>query len=83
VSLLQSQPPEPPQVTRSLLDNAGVEVENVNQADLPALGIIATPTILVVNSKGVVIHQFVGRLSDREERRMTSLLYTSSGTGQR
>ena len=62
---------------RTMQDHLGqqhVVVDNVLQSRMDALGIIATPTILVVDSRGVVKRVFVGKLDESREREMLSIV---------
>lgn len=65
--------PEGPDVVRSFLSEAGVSVDNIYQSALEPLGIGGTPTVFVVDPRGVIQEEFVGKLSDAGEKRLLSI----------
>jgi hypothetical protein len=60
--------------SREYLDRLGVKVDEVRQADLKSLGVLNTPTLLVVGSSGTISDAWVGLLSPAKERDVLSRL---------
>jgi hypothetical protein len=56
--------PEPSDTTKAYLVSLGVSIDKVRQADLQVIGVGGTPTILRVDSGGVVTNAWMGRLGD-------------------
>lgn len=48
---------------RKYLDDLGVTIEEVKQAQLDSIGVNGTPTLILVNNQGVVITSWVGKLN--------------------
>jgi len=48
---------------KKYLDDLGVTIEEVKQAQLDSIGVHGTPTLILVNNQGVVITSWVGKLS--------------------
>ena len=48
---------------KKYLDDLGVTIEEVKQAQLGSIGVYGTPTLILVNNQGVVITSWVGKLS--------------------
>jgi thioredoxin-related protein len=53
--------------SRNYLKRLGVPVTEVRQETLGALGVRGTPTLLLINDKGVVTRSWVGRLPTAKE----------------
>jgi hypothetical protein len=51
-----------------------IAVDHVTQSELNSLGIIGTPTVLIVDSHGVVQRAFLGKLVSRDEQEVLSIL---------
>lgn len=66
--------PEDVDSSRRYLSSLGVSVGNVKQASLPSLGVAGTPTILVVDSTGLVSDAWMGRLTPAREEEVLSQL---------
>ena len=49
--------------SRKYLDELGVAIGEVKQAQLDSVGVHGTPTLILVNNQGVVINSWVGQLS--------------------
>ena len=65
---------EEPEITRGFLGKADVAVDQVLQVPLERLGIRGTPTVLLVDARGVVQKEFAGALShEGEEALLTAL----------
>ena len=55
-----------PQATdegKKYLEDLGVTIEEVKQAKLDSIGVHGTPTLILVNDRGVVMNSWVGKLS--------------------
>ena len=55
--------PQAPDESRKYLDELGVAIEEVKQAQLDSIGVHGTPTLILVNNQGVVMTSWVGKLS--------------------
>ena len=55
--------PQTPDESRKYLDELGVAIEEVKQAQLGSIGVHGTPTLILVNNQGVVTTSWVGKLS--------------------
>lgn len=55
---------------RDYLDRLGVSVDDIKQAPLSSIGVGATPTLILVNSNGVVGDLWVGQLPNTEEAKI-------------
>jgi hypothetical protein len=56
------------------LKNEGVHLDEVKQMSLDKLGVAGTPTMLLVNPKGVVTATWVGKLDpDRQEEALKTI----------
>jgi thioredoxin-related protein len=49
--------------SKKYLDDLGVAIEEVKQAELDSIGVHGTPTLILVNDQGVVMTSWVGKLS--------------------
>jgi hypothetical protein len=66
--------PQPVAEAKQYLGSAGVHVDEVRQVPLNTLGVMATPTLLLVNDVGVVTDIWVGKLQpDQETQVLTAL----------
>jgi len=59
---------------QTYLTNQGVRVDEVRQAPTNSIGVTGTPTLLLVNSAGVVTHVWVGKLQPDQEAEALSIL---------
>ncbi len=60
--------PGPVADSRSYLSRLRVPIAEIRQTELGALGVRGTPTLLLVDDKGVVTQAWIGRLpADRED----------------
>ncbi|HTX33830.1 MAG TPA: hypothetical protein VME43_02380 [Bryobacteraceae bacterium] len=66
--------PEPAEDVRRFLSGEHIAAAGVIHTDLRSLGVTGTPTLLIIDSKGVIGRVFVGRLSDARERQLLRLL---------
>ena len=55
--------PQAPDESKKYLDDLGVAIEEVKQANLDSIGVHGTPTLILVNDQGVVMTSWVGKLS--------------------
>lgn len=58
--------------SKQYLSNLNVPIDEVRQAGLDALGVQATPTLILVNGKGEVIEAWAGKLPAEKEREVLS-----------
>ena len=66
--------PQPVDTAQKYLNNEGVRVDQVEQADLNGIGVRGTPTMLLVNSAGAVTNVWVGELQPVRQRRVLNVL---------
>lgn len=66
--------PQPTEEAQSYLENLGVRIAAVKQAPLDSLSVSATPTLMMVNSEGVVTDSWIGQLSPKIEKEVISKL---------
>lgn len=52
---------------RKYLNELGVPIEDIKQAELDAVGVGGTPTLILVNNQAVVVNAWVGKLSAENE----------------
>lgn len=62
--------PEEPAAAEAYLKNEGVQVDEVRQAQLTDIGINGTPTLLLINEAGVVRDVWIGKLPDKDEKKV-------------
>jgi thioredoxin-related protein len=55
--------PQTPDESKKYLDELGVAIEEVKQAELDSIGVHGTPTLILVNNQGVVMTSWAGKLS--------------------
>ncbi len=66
--------PQPVAEAEEYLKGQDVHVDQVRQADLGAIGIHGTPTMLLVNSGGAVTKVWTGKLQPKEQDQVLSVL---------
>jgi hypothetical protein len=66
--------PQPKSESVKFLSELGVNISFVEQADPRSVGVSGTPTLLLVDKKGVVQHVFVGQLPEADQTEVISLL---------
>jgi len=59
---------------RQYLNRHGVGIEDVHQSTLGSLGVQGTPTLILVDDKGVVLNSWVGKLPADKEAEVLSQL---------
>ena len=62
--------PNPVDEAKNYLKELGIEIADIRQADLGALGVAGTPTIVLVNDQGTIIESWVGKLKPEEEEKI-------------
>lgn len=66
--------PQPPGEGQKYLDDLGVPIKDVKQAQLSSIPVRGTPTLVLVDSKGVVTDAWVGKLPADKEAEVISKL---------
>jgi thioredoxin-related protein len=66
--------PQPVNEAEQHLSGAGLHVDQVKQAELSNIGVRGTPTMLLVNSNGVVTRVWTGRLAPEQQEQALSVL---------
>jgi thiol-disulfide isomerase/thioredoxin len=56
--------------SRGYLNRLGVVVDDIQQSELSLLGVRGTPTLILVNDKGVVVDSWVGKLPDDDQAKL-------------
>jgi hypothetical protein len=64
--------PQPINDGKDYLDRLGVAVDEVRQAPLGSINVRGTPTLLLVNDRGVVVREWMGRLPAEQETEVLS-----------
>lgn len=59
--------PQSPAEGRKYLDDLNVSIPQVKQAELPSIQVTGTPTLILVDSQGIVTHAWVGKLPAEQE----------------
>jgi hypothetical protein len=59
---------------KAYLDSLGVSVENVRRASLSSIGVLGTPTLLLVDNNGVIGSAWKGRLDSAREHEVLEKL---------
>jgi len=72
--------PQPVEAAKTYLSGLGVNVPEVRQASLDSLGVVGTPTLILVNKQGVVIDAWRGQLPPSKEEEILNQL--KCGTGE-
>ena len=67
--------PDDPATNSSFLDHYKVKVDQVINSQLASINVEATPTLLLVNSKGVVEREWIGMLDSTAESQVRSQLF--------
>jgi len=66
--------PQPADDGRKYLEGEGVHVDDVKQAQLSAIGVTGTPTLLLVDSTGKVADAWQGKLQPEQEEGVLAAL---------
>ncbi len=72
--------PQPVSDARSYLNNLGVSVADIREVSLDDLGVIGTPTLILVNKEGFVTNSWRGQLPPNKEDEV--LAQMKCGTGR-
>lgn len=67
--------PQDKKVSEIYLKNIGVKIDTVKQAKLRDLGVIATPTIILVDSKRQVVDSWVGKLDEKSQTEVVEAIF--------
>jgi len=59
--------PQPVDEGRRYLEQLGVKVDEIRQAPLSSINVRGTPTLMLVNSDGVVIKTWIGMLAAEQQ----------------
>lgn len=70
--------PQATDESRKYLDDLGLAIEDLKQAELDAIGVGGTPTLVLVNNQGVVLNSWVGKLNADNEADVLRRLQESS-----
>jgi len=65
---------------QAYLKTLGVSVDEVRQSPLNAVGVTATPTLILVDDKGVVTDSWVGKLSAEKELEVLNRFHMNDAT---
>jgi hypothetical protein len=57
-----------------LLKDEGVQVDQVKQVSMGAIGVRGTPTMLLVNGAGVVTKVWTGKIQPKQEQEVLTAL---------
>jgi thiol-disulfide isomerase/thioredoxin len=60
--------------SKDYLNNLGIFVDEVKQESLNTINVRGTPTLMLVNGDGVVVDEWMGRLSVEQEAEVLSKL---------
>ena len=60
--------PQTPQEAQAYLNAENVQVDEIKHADFQSLQVGGTPTLLLVDSKGIVQKVWLGKLSEAKEK---------------
>jgi hypothetical protein len=71
--------PQTISVSRSYLQELGVNVDEVKQSTFDSFGVTGTPTLILVNDRGIVEESWRGRLIPEKEAEVLSRLQTGTG----
>jgi hypothetical protein len=75
--------PQPVSEGEEYLSGEGVHVDEVKQAPLPSIGVLGTPTLLLVNNVGAVTKVWVGELQANQEAEVISALQNQNTEGRK
>ncbi|MDQ3254940.1 MAG: redoxin family protein [Acidobacteriota bacterium] len=65
---------------RKYLDTLGVAVDEIQQASFSSIGVVGTPTLILVDNAGVVTNEWVGALTTDKETEILNQLQTELST---
>jgi hypothetical protein len=67
--------PETLEESRAYIANAGYSVDEIRQISLETVGVAGTPTILLLANDGTVVHKWVGKLTDEQQKEALSVIF--------
>lgn len=70
--------PEDKSVAGEYLQSNNVAVSEIYQVSAPSLGVRGTPTILLINEKGEVVENWLGKLPESDEKKVFERLKSVS-----
>lgn len=74
--------PQSVEESKQYLSKLGVNVDEIRTAPLSAINVSGTPTMMLVNDKGVVKKVWVGKLPEDKQTEVLSAIAPSAGTRQ-
>lgn len=74
--------PDPVSESQQYLKELGVTVDEVRQSELPRLGIMRTPTLVLVDNGGIVSRMWLGELSPTNQQDVFKRLAGDSEAGR-
>lgn len=74
--------PQTIEESKQYLFKLGVHVDEIRTAPLSSINVSGTPTMMLVNDKGVVKNVWVGKLPEERQTEVLSAIAPSGGTGQ-
>jgi len=66
--------PQPVAEGQKYLSDLGVTVDEVQQARLDSIGVMATPTLILANADGAVVESWTGKLPGEKESELLAKL---------
>ncbi len=73
--------PQPVEAAEKYLSDEGVRVDQVTQFALGRMGVRGTPTLLLVNSAGIVTNVWVGELGPAQQSQVLSVVAGAPAAG--
>lgn len=67
--------PQSVEESRRYLNGLGLTIDNVQHAPLKSIGVIGTPTLLLVDNHGLVVHTWIGELNPNEQAEVLARLH--------
>ncbi len=70
--------PQPIDEGKRYLASLGVSVDDIRQASLASIAVRGTPTLMMVNSNGVIVNTWEGKLETVQEREVLNKIRSNS-----
>jgi peroxiredoxin len=70
--------PEPVEESKTYLGSFGIAMDSISQDKLTSVGVAVTPTLLLVDEKGVVKYAWIGKFDVNRTREVLNRLQTKS-----
>lgn len=70
--------PQPAEEGQRYLSESGISADEVREARLGAVGIVGTPTLILVDETGTILKSWVGKLPEDKEAEVLSQLQASA-----